>query len=192
MNESVKTDNLVFHPLTIDRWDDFVELFISDRVCNTCWCMYWRVTRKEFGQNNGEKKKLAMQKLIQSGIVPGIIGFLDDQPVAWCSIAPREDFASLERSHNLKRLDEKPVWSIVCFFIHISVRNNGLMEEAIRGAVEYARKNGAEIVEAYPVEVEGHKTPGELYMGNQNSFLKAGFEKIDTRGKRKFMRWTKE
>ena len=112
MKESIKTRNLVFHPLTIEHWDDFVKLFGAKGAYGGCWCMYWRITRKEFGQNCGDKNKQAMHELIKSGTIPGIIGYLNNQPATWCSIAPREEFASLERSRNLKRMDDKPVHQI--------------------------------------------------------------------------------
>ena len=129
-----------------------------------------------------------MKSLVQSGVIPGIMGYQEGKAVSWCSVAPREDFASLERSHNLKRLDEQPVWSIVCFYVAKPARNLGLMLETIQAAVEYARQNGAKLVEAYPVEVHGHHAPGDLYMGNLNAFIKAGFNVKETRGKHVMVR----
>ena len=186
----IKTKSLIFHALTSERWDDFVQLFGAHGASGGCWCMYWRTTRKEFNQNCGENNKLAMKALIDAGTIPGIIGYLDGQPAAWCSIAPREDFASLERSRNLKRLDDKPVWSIVCFYIAKHARKMGLMQETIQGAIAYASQNGAQIIEAYPLDLKGHRPPGNLYMGHFDSFIKAGFSEIETRGSHKFVRWS--
>ena len=153
--------------------------------------MFWRETRQEFSLkcvNKGAGNREALQALVDSGVVPGILGYRGNSPLVWCSVAPREDFASLERSRTLKRLDEQPVWSIVCFYIAKSARDAGLMSTAIRAAVEYARQNGALILEAYPSDVHSHRSPGDLYMGNLSAFVKAGFSELETRGAHKIVR----
>jgi GNAT superfamily N-acetyltransferase len=192
MEKAISTDNLDFYPLTPERWPDFVELFGANGAYGGCWCMYWRTTRREFNQNGGEGNKQAMKNLVRSGTIPGILGYRAGKAVCWCSVAPREDFASLERSRNLKRLDDRPVWSIVCFYVAKAARNMGLMLETIQAAVEYARANKAKLVEAYPVDVHDHHAPGDLYMGNLNVFIKAGFKVEESRGKHIMVRYTIE
>ncbi len=187
----ISMDGLDFYPLTPHRWDDLAALFTPSAACGGCWCMYWRETRTEFNlkcRNKGEGNREALHALVDSGVVPGILGYRGSEPLVWCSIAPREDFASLERSRNLKRLDDRPVWSIVCFYIAKSARRTGLMTAAIHAAVEYARRNDARIVEAYPSEIHSRRSPGELYMGNLSAFLKAGFTELETRGAHKLVR----
>lgn len=188
MDNKINPQRLVFYPLTPNCWDDFVELFGPNGAYGGCWCMFWRITRKEFNQNCGEANKQAMADLVNSNTIPGIIGYQNNQSVSWCSIAPREDFASLERSRNLKRPDDQPVWSIVCFYIAKTARNAGLMVKTIQGAIEYARQNGAEMVEAYPLDTHGHHAPGDLYMGSLSVFQKAGFSEVATRGKHVIVR----
>jgi GNAT superfamily N-acetyltransferase len=188
---TITIDGLDFYPLTPQHWHDLVTLFSPGGACGGCWCMFWRETRQEFNQkciNKGVGNREALQALVDSGVVPGILGYRGDEPLVWCSVGPREDFASLERSRTLKRLDDQPVWSIVCFYIARSARNAGLMSAGIRAAVEYARQNGARIVEAYPYDVQSHRSPGDLYMGNLSAFLKAGFSELETRGARKLVR----
>jgi len=117
--------------------------------------MYWRTTRAQFNKEAGEGNRLAMKSIVESGMVPGILAYQGRRAVGWCSIAPREDFASLERSPKLKRVDDQPVWSIVCFFIPKEHRRRGLMDLLLEAAVAYARDNGAAIVRAT------HGTRGE-------------------------------
>jgi RimJ/RimL family protein N-acetyltransferase len=186
---AISIDNLSFYPLTPQHWDDFVTLFGPNGAYGGCWCMFWRETRQEFSQKCGAGNKEAMHELVKSGVIPGIIGYQDDTPLVWCAVTPREDFSSLERSRNLKRLDDQPVWSIVCFYIAKSARNAGLMTTAIRAAVAYARENGAKIVEAYPNDIHSHHSPDDLYMGNLSAFLKAGFVELEARGAHKMVRF---
>jgi hypothetical protein len=170
-----------FKPLMPATWDDFVELFADNSVCGDCWCMFWRVTRREFnaGRKGGNRK--AMKALVDGGIVPGIMAYLNGKVAGWVSIAPREDFASLERSPKLKRVDDRPVWSIVCFYAPGTVRG-GMMSVLIEGAVDHARGQGACTVEAYPDISTENAHPVDLYMGSLNTFLKAGFKKVADRG----------
>lgn len=180
-DSAIQIEDISFFPLNISRWVDFETLFGAHGASGGCWCMFWRLPRKQFQQNCancGEANRQALRALVQGGLVPGLIGYRDQMPVAWCSIAPREDFSSLERSRTLKRVDDRPVWSIVCFYIAKTERNSGCMLKAIQAAVEFARLGGAQLVEAYPTQVDRHHTPVELYMGSLETFLKAGFIKV--------------
>jgi len=164
-------------PATPERWPDLEKLFGKHGAYGGCWCMWWRLTRSQFYAQAGDKNKQAMKAIVDSGQVPGLLAYVDDEPVAWCSIAPREDYASLERSRTLKRIDAKPVWSVVCFFVDRRFRRKGLMVPFLRAAVEYAREHGAKIVEGYPVEPE-KRLSGSSFMGVVSAFRQAGFVEV--------------
>ncbi|MFZ1946943.1 MAG: GNAT family N-acetyltransferase [bacterium] len=166
-------------PLTPGRWKDFETLFGPRGAYGGCWCMYWRLTRREFEAGQGERNRRAMKRLVESGEVPGMLAYAGGEPVGWCSVAPRERFQSLERSSVLKRLDSRPVWSIVCFFIARGHRGKGIAEELIHGAVRYAAKRGAAMVEAYPTCPRGRElAPVSSYMGVPAIFERAGFSEV--------------
>jgi GNAT superfamily N-acetyltransferase len=174
-----KTDSthaLEFRPLTPETWADFRELFGKSGACGGCWCMWWRQTRREFDERHGEKNRRAMKRLVDSGEVPGILAYEDGAPVGWCSVAPRESYSSLNRSRVLKRLDDVPVWSIVCLFLARSHRRLGLTTVLIKGAVEHVRRSGGSVVEAYPTRPRGKKLEAvSSFMGVPASFERAGF-----------------
>ncbi len=137
-------------PLTKDRWPDLEKLFGRQGAYGGCWCMWWRITRSHFETNKGDGNRAALRNIVDSGAVPGILLYKYGEPVAWCSVAPRHQYSALERSRVLKPLDEAPVWSIVCFYVVRHHRGRGLLEVLIRAAVDYARQQGANVVEAYP------------------------------------------
>jgi GNAT superfamily N-acetyltransferase len=167
---------LEFYPLTPDRWSDFERLFGPHGAYGGCWCMWWRTTRSQFERQHGEGNRQAMQDIVNSGQVPGIIAYAGGEPVGWCSVAPRQSYASLNRSPVLKRLDDKPVWSIVCFYVAKGRRSNGIMTELVRGAIDYVRLQGGKIVEAYPTPPRGRQlSPVSSYMGIPSVFEKVGF-----------------
>jgi GNAT superfamily N-acetyltransferase len=125
-----------------------------------------------------------MKKLVSSGEIPGILAYDGGKPVGWCSIAPREAYPSLERSRMLKRIDDKPVWSIICFYIAKEFQHEGLMAVLIKAAIAYAKKNHAAIVEAYPIIPERSKSPKwEAYTGIITTFRRLGFKKVLQRSK---------
>ncbi len=187
--ETAHTPRLSFHPLTPDRWPDLEALFGPNGACGGCWCMWWRLTRSEFAGLRGEERRQLFNTVVHSGRVPGILAYADGRPAGWCSVAPREDFPSLERSPILKRVDAEPVWSIVCFYTRRGLRRRGLMAGLLRAAVEYARGQGARIVEGYPVEPQGPIPASMLFTGTASAFRAAGFVEVARRSpKRPIMR----
>jgi len=180
------THELTFKPVTIAEWEDLQLLFAEHGVQDGCWCMYWRIKRSDFHGQYGEGNKRAMRRIIESGRVPGILAYLRGQPIGWCSVAPREEFPVLDRSPTLKRVDGEPVWSIVCFFVSTSYRRQGLSKILLQAAIDYARDNGAKIIEAYPLTPEHSKSQRyELYMGLVSTFEEAGFQEVVRRSMRR-------
>jgi GNAT superfamily N-acetyltransferase len=153
--------------------------------------MYWRLKHSEYEAQKGDANKQLMKGIIDSGHIPGIIAYAGDQPVGWCSVAPRDEFTRLERSRILKPVDDRPVWSIVCFFIPRKHRRKGVMRQLLTAAVEYAQSQGAKIIEGYPIEPKKDTTPDVFaWTGFAEAFREAGFEEVARRSKtRPFMRY---
>ncbi len=191
-NNSSLPSNFEIQPLTAQRWSDFEQLFGARGAYGGCWCMWWRSTRKEFEQHQGEGNRQAMRSLVDSGVVPGLLAYLDGKPIAWCSVAPRQQYGSLNRSRILKALDEQPVWSLVCFFVAKDHRNRGISRQTLLGAIDYVREQGGNIVEAYPtIPKKGVLPPVSSYMGVPSLFASVGFVECARPSKsRMIMRYT--
>jgi GNAT superfamily N-acetyltransferase len=175
---SLNTD-LEVVPVTPDHWQDLETLFGKNGAYGGCWCMWWRVTRSQFGTQAGQGNKDALKAIVDSGEVPGILAYAGGQPIAWCSVAPRETFPSLERSRKLKRVDDQPAWSIVCFYVARPYRRRGLMAELLRAAIDYARQCGAKIVEGYPIEPKHNNSPPvSTFTGIFSAFQEVGFIEV--------------
>lgn len=147
--------------------------------------MWWRLRRSEFNENKREGNKKAMKNIVNSGEVPGILAYVNDQPVGWCAVAPRKVFSSLERSRILKPVDDKPVWSVVCFFVAKSFRRKGISVELLEASVEYVKKQGGRIVEGYPEDPGSTLPDAFVYTGLVSAFRKAGFVEVLRRSKRR-------
>ena len=173
---------VTFHPVTADRWPDVELLFGKNGACAGCWCRWWRIRRSVFDQQKGDGNRKALKKLVQKGEEPGILAYVDDRPVGWVCLGPRDIFPVLENSRILKRVDDQPVWSVVCFFTARGFRRKGMTSKLIDEAGKYARSKGARILEAYPVEPKKDKMPDLFaYTGFASVFRKAGFKEVARR-----------
>ena len=180
-----------FYPVTKENWKDFENLFGEKGACAGCWCMLWRLRRKEYDSLRGAGNKRKMKSLVYAGIVPGILAYDNEKPVGWCSVAPREDFPVLENSRVMKRMDDKPVWSVVCFYINKNFRKKGLSVELLNAAKKYVKNNNGKIIEGYPIEPKAEKSPDVfVWTGLASAFRKAGFKEIIRRSEtRPIMRY---
>ncbi|MBZ0198375.1 MAG: GNAT family N-acetyltransferase [Ignavibacteriaceae bacterium] len=184
-------EKLIFKELKKETWHSFEQLLGERGACGGCWCMSWRLGRSEFEKNKGAGNKSIMKSLADSGERIGLIAFDGEKPVGWCSVAPREVFVRLKNSRVLKPVDEKPVWSVSCFFIAKDYRRQGLSTELLKGVITHCKEKGARIIEAYPTEPYSNNIPAAFaWTGIPASFIKAGFIEVERRSKtRPIMRY---
>jgi GNAT superfamily N-acetyltransferase len=182
------TSTLRVHPVTPDRLGDLARFSERHGKFRYCSCMRWRLASADWRRSAKERRIAALDDLVCHGVPVGVLAYLDGEPVGWCSVAPRETYPALERYTALARVDDVPVWSVVCFFVDRNVRRSGVTRTLLRGAAEYAIAQGARIVEGYPVE------PGArlyTYMGSPATFRAAGFRDVTPPGRaRPVMRYT--
>jgi len=169
---------LIILPLTPDRWDDFARLFGKNGACAGCWCMWWRLPRAQWVKQRGDQNKKSIRKLVSKGDAPGLLAYADGQPVGWCALAPREAYPRLATSRTLKPVDDRPVWSVTCFFVARPYRRRGVTVRLLKAAVKFARGRGAKIVEGYPVEPRKEQADAFVYTGLSSAFRKAGFKEV--------------
>ncbi|MGH2784096.1 MAG: GNAT family N-acetyltransferase [Actinomycetota bacterium] len=173
---------LDIRPVTPDRWEDLVALFGPRGGVAGCWCMWWRLSAKEWESKAYEGNRRSMKKLVDADEQPGLLAYRDGVPVGWVSVAPREQFPRIERSRVLGPVDSEKVWSVVCFFIHRTERGSGVGSALLEAAVGAAGERGATIVEGYPVDPRGGKTSnGSAFTGLESMFRAAGFEEVERR-----------
>ncbi|MBI4879318.1 MAG: GNAT family N-acetyltransferase [Planctomycetes bacterium] len=141
-----------------------------------------RRTRQEFERGKGSGNRRALRRLVAHGTIPGLIAYRGQEPVGWCSIEPREAFPLLARSRVLKPVDDQPVWSIVCLFVAREQRRTGISRALIEAAVRHARRHGARVVEAYPIEPKKTSFPDAFaYTGIASAYRRAGFAEVARR-----------
>jgi GNAT superfamily N-acetyltransferase len=174
-------------PLTPDRWDDVAALFGEGGDPKTCWCMYWRLRSKDWSFTNTAELREGFHRVVDEARdpAPGLLAYEDGRTVGWVSVGPREDYDRLVNSRVRPKIDDTPVWSIVCFVVSKTARGSGLTTKLLDAATDYARAHGAPALEAYPVDPGDRRVPAALgYTGLLSTFEAAGFkvlQEIDSR-----------
>jgi GNAT superfamily N-acetyltransferase len=174
-------DRLVIREVDERRWNDLARLFEGRGGPKHCWCMVWRAKGAEAKPADGRRRKAAMKRRVRARIPIGILGYLDDEPVAWCSVAPRPSYRPLGGPQE-RGGAPSDTWSIVCFFIVRRLRRQGVMEHMLGAAVDQARRRGAKVVEGYPVAAD---SPSYRFMGFVPVFAAAGFHEVGMAGTRR-------
>ena len=127
-----------------------------------------------------EQKK--MRCIVKKNIQPGIIAYDGKVPIGWIAIRPRESYSRLANSKILQPVDDKSVWSIVCFFIHKDYRKKGISVQLINSACDFAASKGGTIVEAYPTDTKNKTSaPVFIYTGTFSAFKNSAFSEVTRR-----------
>lgn len=177
------TPQLRFREVTPETWPDLERLFEGRGGPKYCWCMVWRdMPAEDRRSGGGPARKRSLESAVKSGMPVGIVGYMDGEPVAWCSIAPRPTYRKGLGGVDVEGQDPGAVWSLACFFIQRQLRGDGLARQVLEAAVEHARMNGAASVEAYPVDPD---SPSYRYMGFVEMFAGRGFRELGRAGSRR-------
>ena len=143
---------------------------------NVCWCLSYRIPSKENRSLVGPARGERMRQLIEQG-PPGVLAYDGGEVVGWAAVAPRAD-TTFARNRKIPHVDDLDVWSVWCIRVRPGHRGSGLSHDLLRGAVEFARAQGAPAIEGYPVDNRGDKVDLTMaYVGTRSLFEQAGFVK---------------
>ena len=164
--------------VTKDIWADLERLFEGKGGPKYCWCMAWRELEGRTSADSTVRKK-ALHGRVSKGLPIGLLGYVDGEPVAWCSVAPRETFRRLSENQDDQEAD---VWSVVCFFVRRDHRKSGLSGRMLEAAARMAKSSGASVLEGYPVDPD---SPSYRFMGFVDLFQEQGFQPSGRAGSRR-------
>jgi ribosomal protein S18 acetylase RimI-like enzyme len=164
-------------PLTADTWDALADLFREGGDPRWCWCQHWRLRSKDMAAAKEPQLRERLHDQARSDQPPGLVAFDGDRAVGWVSLGPRSDFERIERSRVIPKIDDRPVWSIVCFAVSPTARGRGVARALLDAAVEHARQRDAAMLEAYPVAIPESEAiqPDAAFTGTLPMFERAGF-----------------
>lgn len=173
-------------PLTPERVPDLATLFGQGGDPKWCWCAWYRLRNADFRTATAETNRAVLERAAEAtaadGRAPGLIAYRNGEPIGWVSVGPRDDYPRLQHSRVLGPVDDRPVWSVVCFVVARSARGQGVARALLGAAVVYARDHGATLLEAYPADTGGQRVPAaHAFKGTVPMFEGAGFEVVERR-----------
>ena len=173
-------------PLTPERLPDLAELFGQGGDPKWCWCSFYRLRGVDFRTATPASNRSVLERAVETtaaeGRAPGLVAYRDGKAVGWVSLGPRDDYERLRHSRVLAPIDDRPVWSVVCFVVARQARGQGIAAALLDAAVGYAREHGATLLESYPVETDGARvSAANAYKGTVRMFERAGFEIAERR-----------
>lgn len=177
--------DIVIAPATADRFDDAEHALTGGGDGRSCQCQWWMVPNAQFQKMpQAERRDRLHQELRTEKTPPALIAYVDGEAAGWVRVGPRPTQVRIGRTrdiaaHTTEDLDDPSVWAVSCFVVRREHRGEGLTATLLDAAVELARKNGARLVEAYPVDTAIAKKPAnELYHGVLSVFRAAGFAEV--------------
>nr|WP_255670428.1 GNAT family N-acetyltransferase [Aeromicrobium wangtongii] len=142
---------------------------------NVCWCLSYRIGSKENRELVGTARGDLFERLCREDPPPGVLAYDGDDVVGWAAVHPRSD-TSFARNRKIPHVDDSAVWSVWCIRVRPGHRRQGISHHLLRGAVDFARANGAPAIEGYPVDNRGEKVDLTMaYVGTRKLFEEAGF-----------------
>ncbi len=175
---------LAIHPLTPDRWDDFVALFETDSICRMCWCVHHRLPAEVRRETDPKSRKVAMGKIVKKGPSPGLLAYRGREAVGWIAIAPRPATPdwNVGRKASAAELpehaDDESIWAATCFFVRRDARGEGVTTALLEAGTAYAKTHGARTVEACPMAHDEKRSTTGMFVGPKRVFDRAGFETV--------------
>ncbi len=171
---------LTIRPLSVERWPALADLFDTTGPCGRCWCMQWRIG-PAYRQRPAAANRRAFRRIVTRGPAPGLLAFDGDLTVGWCQLTPRDNLPWLHRSW--PEVGRRPggVWSISCFYIRVGYRKCGISDALLAAAIKAARRAGAAVLEAYPLD--GQLSPSSTSTGYVSMFERAGFKTMAYRSR---------
>jgi GNAT superfamily N-acetyltransferase len=197
---STKEPNLNILPANQASWED-LETILGSARCHggSCYCQRFKLpgsTWPNLVSDEQRADRLRAQTQCdhpKARTTSGLVAYLGDEPVGWCNVEPRPEFAWMPKKMPWAGRNEDPddpsVWVVSCFIVRNGYRKRGFTYALARAAVDFARQRGARALEGYAMITEPGKTItwGELHVGALQVFAAAGFKEVTHPSKRRFV-----
>ncbi|MCC2031795.1 GNAT family N-acetyltransferase [Microbacterium allomyrinae] len=177
--------HITIEPVTADRFDDAEHALSGGGDGRSCQCQWWTLTNAEWQKTSREERRTMLHDEVDAGPPPALIAYVDGEPAGWVRVGPRTRQVRLARtrnfaSHSEEEWDDPDVWAVSCFVVRKEHRREGLNAQLLDAAIDFARRCGARVLEAYPRDPErGPKKPAnELFHGVVSTFEGAGFREV--------------
>ncbi len=173
---------------TADRWNDLVTVF-GRRGEDPSWCWCRRFLRSPTcepaaSEPTTNNRDALHQEITHAAVPPGLIGYVNDQPVGWTRVGPRSRFPRLSANKALANvlIEDPGVWWVTCFAVDSRHRRSGIGSALLKGAIDFAREHGATALEGHPVDVAALRADrvggSAVFTGTMAMFSSVGFTEV--------------
>ncbi|HWL01623.1 MAG TPA: GNAT family N-acetyltransferase [Microbacteriaceae bacterium] len=168
---------------TAERWDDVVAAMTGGGDGGSCWCRWFHMTSAQWNATRGPERRAALEHEIAAGPPRGLLAYVDGVAAGWIRVAPRIEQGRITRSL-IPRASPVPmrdpsVWAITCVQVRREHRGLGVVGALVADAIEFAREQGATLIEAYPIDTSvAQVSDNDLYHGPASAFLSNGFTEV--------------
>jgi len=166
--------NIKVKSISFSTWNDFVSLMQTDSQCSDCWCLNHRAPS---GCPTGLEAKKEMESLVRNNKVHGLLAYTNQECVGWIAIDPMSELVG----HDCQNSAKEQEWSIHCLFVKDSFRGQGISNQLIESAIDYAKNKNAKIVSAFPIPSENRSQfpVGEAeFSGRFSTYAKQNFRSV--------------
>jgi hypothetical protein len=80
-------------PVTAGNCETFSRLFEAKGGPHYCWCTSYRV--RNASALTAVQKSALTRSCVDSGVPIGVVASEGDEPIGWCSVAPRETYVRI-------------------------------------------------------------------------------------------------
>jgi GNAT superfamily N-acetyltransferase len=157
---------------------DLADLLRTEASANSCWCMWFIDSVKDFHAAGAEGNRKKFESLAREAPEPmGVLAYREGQAVGWCAVGPKDRFARAVHTPTLRGCltPEKTIWLVPCFFVHHAHRQSGVSKLLLERAVSLAAEHGAELVMGFPTSGRRPASSGDRQVGSEGVFAKLGF-----------------
>ena len=172
---------ITIEPATGDRFDDAEHALTGGGDGRTCQCQWWMMPNVEFQKKSTNELRSLLKRELDAGPPPALIAYVDGEAAGWVRVGPRIPQVRIGRTREIAEataqpLDDPSVWAVSCFVVRKEYRRLGLNAALLEAAIALARKGGARVIEAYPIDTTvAKRSSNELFRGVLSVFLAAGF-----------------
>jgi len=171
-------------PATPDRWDDVQRALTGGGEGSWCQCAWPVLPASEWRDPSVAERKERLRSELDARPAPGLVAYVDGAAAGWVRVGPRPVQRRVLRSRIVTQGSQEPrddpsVWAVTCFSVRKEHRRQGVVGALLAAAVEHASRNGARMVEAYPLDTSlARASTNELFVGTLSTFLRAGFHEV--------------
>jgi GNAT superfamily N-acetyltransferase len=156
--------------------EDFYAVHRAGEYTDFCLCGYWWVASSEGWDDRTEQEAISQRAgLFAQGVSDGYLLYVDQKPVGWGQVYPRDRLPNLVNKFGFKT--DADVWCIGCFMLAPQARGKGLARRFLALMLVDLQDRGIKKLQAFP-RVETNLSANEAWSGPLSLYEKAGFRML--------------